>query len=195
MGAPIVLVLGGTRSGKSSHALGRITTLAGTRRVAYLATAIIDKGMDPELDDRVARHRSLRPASWHTIEVGLDLPRAVASGGADDAPILLDGLTLWLSALVDHRARGSAPGDAVLRGIDGLLDGPIAAGMAALDRHHGPIVVVSDEIGLGMVPMDPDARTFRDLQGIVHQRLAALADEVVLVVAGLPITLKADLRG
>ena len=175
MARPLVLVLGGTRSGKSTFGLARIRELTGDRDVAYLATALAG---DAELDDRIARHREQRPASWRTIEVGADLPAAVAEAG--DAPLLLDGLTLWLSAVA---------GDD-LDDIDAILGGPVAAGLEAIARHPGPVVVVSDEIGLGMVPMDPGARAFRDLQGLVHQRLAAAADEVHLMVAGLPLTLK-----
>ena len=177
MADPLVLVLGGTRSGKSTFGLQRVTELAAGRPVAYLATAWSAEG-DAELDDRIARHRQHRPADWPTIDVGSDLPGAIAA--AEGAPILLDGLTLWLSAV-------SADGDADL---DALLDGPVAAGLAAIEAHAAPVVVVSDEIGLGMVPMDPGARAFRDLQGIVHQRLAAAAAEAYLTVAGLPLALK-----
>ena len=177
MADPLVLVLGGTRSGKSTFGLELATKLAGGRSVAYLATAWSGDG-DPELDDRIARHRRERPAGWPTIEVGSDLPGAIAAAGA--APILLDGLTLWLSTL-------AADG---LGDIDAVLDGSVAAGLAAIASHPAPVVVVSDEIGLGMVPMDPAARAFRDLQGIAHQRLAAVADQVHLMVAGLPLTLK-----
>jgi adenosylcobinamide kinase/adenosylcobinamide-phosphate guanylyltransferase len=183
MGSPLILVLGGTRSGKSTLGLARVASLADGIPIAYLATANSAPGDDPELDDRIARHRAVRPESWETIEVGVDLPGAIARVAPHGA-ILLDGLTLWLSALMD----ATAP---ELDGlIDRLLDGPVAAGLAAIDGHAGPVVVVSDEIGLGMVPMDPGSRAFRDLQGIVHQRLAALADEVVMTVAGLPLTLK-----
>jgi adenosylcobinamide kinase/adenosylcobinamide-phosphate guanylyltransferase len=177
MGRPLVLVLGGTRSGKSVFGLRRATELADGRPVAYLATAIPG---DRELGERIERHRRQRPATWSTIEVRTDLPAAVRGAGSG-VPILLDGLTLWLSALWDSR-----PIDP-----DALLDGPIDAGLAALGAHDGPVVVVSDEIGLGLVPMDPVARTFRDALGMVHQRLAATADEVVFTIAGLPLTLKA----
>jgi adenosylcobinamide kinase/adenosylcobinamide-phosphate guanylyltransferase len=175
MARPLVLVLGGTRSGKSTYGLARVRELAGERSVAYLATALAG---DPELDDRIDRHRRGRPDGWPTIEVASDLPAALAAAG--DGPVLLDGLTLWLSAVA---------GDD-LADIDAVLGGPVAAGLEAIARHRGPAVVVSDEIGLGMVPMDPGARAFRDLQGLVHQRLAAAADEVHLMVAGLPLTLK-----
>ena len=178
MARPLVLVLGGTRSGKSTYGLARVRELAGGRPVAYLATALSAVAGDPELKDRIDRHRRARPADWPTIEVGRDLPAALATAG--DSPVLLDGLTLWLSAVA---------GDD-LADIDAVLDGPVAAGLEAIARHPGPAVVVSDEIGLGMVPMDPGARAFRDLQGLVHQRLAAAADEAHLMVAGLPLTLK-----
>jgi adenosylcobinamide kinase / adenosylcobinamide-phosphate guanylyltransferase len=174
---PLVLVLGGTRSGKSTFGRELVTELAGGAPVAYLATAWSVDG-DAELDDRIERHRRERPADWATIEVGADLPSAIDS--AEGAPILLDGLTLWLSTI----ARDGI-GD-----LDALLDGPVALALAAIEAHPAPVVVVSDEIGLGMVPMDPGSRAFRDLQGIVHQRLAAAADEVHLTVAGLPLTLK-----
>jgi adenosylcobinamide kinase/adenosylcobinamide-phosphate guanylyltransferase len=181
MAGPLILVLGGTRSGKSTFGMERIHAVAGDTPVTYLATAISARGADPELDDRIARHQAARPATWQTIEVGVDLPATIARVDPDH-PILLDGLTLWLSALV-----GAGGND---EPIDWFLDGPVAAGLAAIEAHRGPMVVVSDEIGLGMVPMDPGSRAFRDLQGIVHQRLAAIADEVVLTVAGLPVTLK-----
>jgi adenosylcobinamide kinase / adenosylcobinamide-phosphate guanylyltransferase len=176
MGDPLVLILGGTRSGKSTLGLSVMRELVGARPVAYLATAL-SRG-DAELDQRVARHRRQRPADWRTIEVGTDLPGAFAESG--DWPVLLDGLTLWLSAI---------GGDGI-DDIDGLLEGPVARGLAAMSAHPAPVVVVSDEIGLGMVPMDPAARAFRDLQGIAHQRLAAAADQVHLTIAGLPLTLK-----
>ena len=175
MAAPMVLVLGGTRSGKSTFGLSRAIELAEGRPVAFLATALAG---DAELDDRIRRHRGARPAEWPTIDVGRDLPAALTA--AADHVVLLDGLTLWLSALAGDR----------IDDLDGLLDGPIGRGLGALAAHRAPVVVVSDEIGLGMVPLDPFSRGFRDVQGIVHQRLAALAGEVVLTVAGLPLWLK-----
>jgi adenosyl cobinamide kinase/adenosyl cobinamide phosphate guanylyltransferase len=173
----LVLVLGGTRSGKSRFGLARARELAGAGPVAYLATA--GPG-DPELDRRIEGHRRERPASWPTIEVGPDLAAAIRS--VDPAtPILLDGLTLWLSTVV-----GDADAD-----IDAVLDGPVARALEAIRERTGPVIVVSDEVGLGMVPMDPGARGFRDILGIAHQRFASEADEVHLLVAGLPLTLKA----
>jgi adenosylcobinamide kinase/adenosylcobinamide-phosphate guanylyltransferase len=135
------------------------------------------------MERRIALHRQHRPATWPTIEVGTDLAGAVGHAVPLE-PILVEGLTLWLSALV---------GDA-LEDPEPILDGPVADALGAIRTHRGPVVVVSDEIGLGMVPMHPGSRAFRDLVGLVHQRFAAEADEVHLVVAGLPLALKAPAR-
>ena len=177
MAEPLILALGGTRSGKSRFGLVAASRLAGDGgRAWFLATAWPG---DPELDDRIARHRAARPPSWPTIDVGLDLAAALA-GTARDEPVLIDGFTLWLSTLL---------GDD-MPAIDPILDGPVAAALEAIAARPGPVVVVSDEVGSGIVPMHAGARAYRDLVGIAHQRLAAQADEVHLLVAGLPITLK-----
>ncbi len=176
MARPLVLALGGTRSGKSRFGLATTRRLAGEGRAWFLATAWPG---DPELDDRIARHRRERPASWPTIDVGTDLVAALARTDSSE-PVLIDGLTLWLSAIL-----GDDPPD-----IDTLLDGPVAAAIDAIDGRPGPVIIVSDDVGGGIVPMHPVARVYRDLTGMVHQRIAAKADEVQLLVAGLPLTLK-----
>ena len=176
MSERLVLVLGGTRSGKSRFGLARARELSNGESVAYLATAWPG---DPELDDRIRRHRLERPPSWPTIEVGHDLAASIRAAGPT-ATVLLDGLTLWMSAVA-----GDEPAD-----VDRLLDGPVAAALAAVRERPGPVVMVSDEIGLGMVPLEPVSRAFRDLLGIAHQRIAAAADEVHLLVAGIPLTLR-----
>ena len=176
MANPMVLILGGTRSGKSRFGLELTRALAGERPVTFLATAL--RG-DPEMERRIARHQAARPPGWPTVDVGTDLATAVRAAAPSD-PILVEGLTLWLSALV---------GDD-LADPDPVLDGPVAEALEAIGAHPAPVVVISDEIGLGMVPMHAGARGFRDLVGLVHQRFAAQADEVHLVVAGLPTRLK-----
>lgn len=176
MAAPLIFALGGTRSGKSRYGLRRARELAGEADVWFLATALAG---DPELDDRIRRHRGERPASWPTIEVGLDLAAAIDRTSPHDV-VLIDGLTLWLSAIL-----GDDPAP-----IDDLLDGPVADALAAIDRHAGPVIVVSDDVGGGIVPMHAGARAYRDLTGIVHQRIAAAADDAVLLIAGLPLVLK-----
>lgn len=175
MSTVLVVVLGGTRSGKSRFGRDRAAALADGGPVVYVATALPG---DAELDDRIRRHRLDRPAEWETIEAGRDLAgaiRAIASG----TTILVDGLTLWASlALDDDPAR-----------VDAVLDGAFADVCDAIAAHDGPIVVVSDEIGLGLVPLDPLGRAFRDLLGIAHQRLVARSDEAWLMVAGRALAL------
>ena len=176
MASPLILALGGTRSGKSRFGLATTRRLAADGRAWFLGTAWPG---DAELDDRIRRHRSERPADWPTIHVGLDLAAAIASTEPSE-PVLVDGFTLWLSTLL---------GDDV-PDIEALLDGPVAAALAAIEARPGPVIIVSDEVGLGTVPMHPNARAYRDLVGIAHQRVAVLADAAYLFVAGLPIQLK-----
>ena len=166
----LVVVLGGTRSGKSRFGRDRAAGLAAGSPVVYVATAVPG---DPELDDRIRRHRADRPAEWDTIEAGHDLAAAIR-GVAAGTTILLDGLTLWASlALADDPLA-----------VDAVLDGAFADVLAAIADHDAPVVVVSDEIGLGLVPLDPLGRAFRDLLGIAHQRLVARSDEAWFMVAG-----------
>jgi adenosylcobinamide kinase / adenosylcobinamide-phosphate guanylyltransferase len=172
---PLVVILGGTRSGKSRFGRDRAAELAGAGPVAYVATALPG---DAELDRRIALHRADRPAGWTTIEPGPELVDAIR-GIAPGTTILLDGLTLWLSQLLDEHAP-----DAMA-----VADGPLDDLRAALGAHEGPAVVVSDEIGLGAMPMQPLARAFGDLLGIAHQRLVDDADEAWFLVAGRPIRL------
>jgi adenosylcobinamide kinase/adenosylcobinamide-phosphate guanylyltransferase len=175
MSGPLVVVLGGTRSGKSRFGRDRAAALAHGRPVAFVGTALAG---DAELDDRIRRHRQERPADWQTIEAGLDLAAAIR-GVAVGVTVLVDGLTLWVSlALADDPAR-----------VDAVLDGAFADVCAAIAGHDGPVVVVSDEIGLGLVPLDPLGRAFRDLLGMAHQRLVAQSDEAWFVVAGRAIAL------
>lgn len=176
MATPLILALGGTRSGKSRFGLATTRRLAGDGRAWFLATAL---GGDPELDDRIRRHRAERPSDWPTVDVRADLAAAVAATEPSE-PILIDGLTLWLATLLGDEAPS----------IDPILDGPIARAYEAIAARPAPVVVVSDEVGLGIVPMHANARAYRDLVGIAHQRLAAMADEAYLFVAGLPVTLK-----
>jgi adenosylcobinamide kinase/adenosylcobinamide-phosphate guanylyltransferase len=171
----LVVILGGTRSGKSRFGQDRATILAAGGPIAYVATAVVG---DPELDDRIQRHRQDRPADWQTIEAGTDLAGAIR-GVAPETTILIDGLTLWASLVL-----GDDPS-----AVDAVLGGPFGEVAAAIEDHDGPVVVVSDEIGLGLVPLDPLGRAFRDLLGVAHQRLVARSDEAWFMVAGRAIAL------
>ena len=165
--ANLTLVLGGARSGKSRYAEGLITRLPPPW--IYVATA---QAFDAEMRARIAEHRERRAAGWRTVEAPLELASALHDAG--DAPVLVDCLTLWLTNLM----LGDADLDAAANALD-----------AALDRT-APTVLVSHEVGLGIVPDNPLARRFRDEAGRLHQRLAARADQVVFMVAGLPMFVK-----
>ncbi len=163
----LTLVLGGARSGKSRYAEGVITRL--TPPWVYIATA---QAFDDEMRARITEHRARRAAGWRTVEAPLALPDALRDAG--DTPVLVDCLTLWLSNLMLD--------DADLDAAEAALD-------AALDRV-APTVLVSNEVGLGIVPDNALARRFRDRAGQLHQRLAARANRVVFTVAGLPLFVK-----
>ena len=162
------LVLGGTRSGKSQHA-ERIVS-AFPPPFHYLATG---RAWDDEMRERVAVHRARRDSRWRTIEVPVLLADALDEAG--ERPVLVDCLTLWLTNLLleEHDIEAA---------VSGL--------MAALARRRAPTVLVGSEVGMGIVPENALARRFRDEAGLLHQRIAAVADEVVLVVAGLPLVVK-----
>jgi adenosylcobinamide kinase/adenosylcobinamide-phosphate guanylyltransferase len=166
MGAHVTLVLGGARAGKSGFALA---LLGGG---LFVATA---EAGDAEMAERIAAHRAERGAGWTTIEEALDLAGVVRRLAEDSRPILIDCLTLWLSNLM-HRDRDV--GDAT------------AALLTVLDERRGETVLVSNEVGLGIVPDNALARRFRDAQGTLNRRIAARADRVVFMAAGLPLTLK-----
>jgi adenosylcobinamide kinase/adenosylcobinamide-phosphate guanylyltransferase len=165
----LTLVLGGARSGKSRYAESLITAQAPPW--AYVATA---QAGDDEMAERIAAHRAGRRAGWQTVEAPHDLAGALDAAPAE-ARLLVDCVTLWLS----NRMLADADLD---REIEYLED--------AVARRVGTTVLVSNEVGYGIVPDNALARRFRDLQGRLNQRLAARADRVVLVVAGLPLVVK-----
>ncbi len=170
--APLTLVIGGARSGKSAHAERLITATARPRR--YIATA---QGWDDEMRARIAQHQRDRGSDWVTVEAPLDLGPALAAASAREC-VLIDCATLWLTnhLLADHDL--PAQTDALIKAI---------AACAA------PVVIVSNETGWGIVPDNALARRFRDAQGRLNQRLAHEAGLVVAVIAGLPLVLKGQL--
>lgn len=164
------LVLGGARSGKTAHAL-RLAVATGLVPV-YVATAAAG---DDEMAARIARHQAERGATWTTLEEQIDLPRLIAHESAPGKVLLIDCLTLWLSNLMFAELDLEAMGQALLAG---------------LRRARGPLILVSNEVGLGIVPDNALARRFRDAQGRLNQQVASVCDEVVFIAAGLPMTLK-----
>ena len=166
-----VLVLGGSRSGKSAHAESLVADRAG---VVYLATSTPAPD-DAEWARRVAAHRARRPAGWTTVET--TAPSDLLRGGT----VLVDSVTTWVAALMDETGVWAGePGaeDRLAARVDALVNA------WAMTPAH--VVAVSDEVGLGLVPETPAGRRFRDTLGEVNQRLAGTADEVWFVVAGLP---------
>ncbi|MEX2518463.1 MAG: bifunctional adenosylcobinamide kinase/adenosylcobinamide-phosphate guanylyltransferase [Paracoccaceae bacterium] len=161
----ITLILGGARSGKSARALA----LAAPPR-AYVATA---QAGDAEMAARIALHKAERGADWDLMEEPLDLPGAI--GAAAGRTLVIDCLTLWLSNLLEAGREPQAETQALV---------------AALRAAEAPVILVSNEIGLGLVPMEPLSRRFRDEQGRLNQRVAAAADRVEFIAAGLPLRLK-----
>lgn len=175
------LILGGARSGKSRHAESLALQAQGAgAQVVYLATAWAG---DDEMRDRIAHHRAARPPHWHTIEVPV-APRALAQALQAHAGVgrfvLVDCLTLWLTQLC-FPPPGHAEHDATAA-VEALL--------AVLNGLPGEVVLVSNEIGWGVTPLGAQTRRFVDELGRVHQRVAALADTVTLVVAGQALRVK-----
>jgi len=170
-----MLILGGARSGKSRYAEGLIAALPPPWNPPWIYVATAEPG-DEEMRARIAAHRARRGPSWQTVEAPQELAEAVIL--AQPAPVLVDCLTLWLSNLM-------------------LIDADIEAETVRLERAleaaTAPIVLVSNEVGSGIVPEHPLGRSFRDLQGALNQRIAARADRVVLMVAGLPLAVKGTL--
>ena len=166
----ITLVLGGARSGKSRYAetLIEAAASAGT----YCATA--EPG-DAEMAERIAAHRARRAAFWRTVEAPLALAETIVAEARAGRPLLVDCLTLWLSNLM-------GAGRIVAHEAETLC--------AALRAARGPVLLVANEVGMGLVPQTPLGRDFRDAAGRLNQEIAAFADRVVFVAAGLPLMLK-----
>jgi adenosylcobinamide kinase/adenosylcobinamide-phosphate guanylyltransferase len=179
-----ILILGGARSGKSHHA-EQIATTSG-RRVVYVATA---ESRDGEMARRIAHHRERRPADWSCIEEPLYLAARLRELAAPDTCILVDCLTLWLSNLLfaGRAATQAEAGEAI---ACPLFAAETAALVETLPQLPGQTVLVSNEVGWGIVPMHPVSRLFADEQGRLNQRVATVCERVTLVAAGLPLTLK-----
>jgi len=182
----LTLILGGARSGKSAYAQ-QLAHARGGSNVLYVATAL---AFDDEMAARIAAHRAERPAGWQTLEaaqeVGAAVTRYLTTAAVPPAVILVDCLTLLATNVL--LPFGEAPDpraaeDAVLAEVDQLLE--------SVRQSHTGWIVVSNEVGMGLVPPYPLGRVYRDALGRANQRLAAAAGEVLLMVAGLPWALKA----
>ena len=164
-----MLVTGGARSGKSRYAIQCAEGLA--RERIYLATA---EALDSEMAERIAAHRRARGPGWKTIEEPLE----IAARLSQPLPVVVDCLTLWVSNLL------------MRHGIDAEFDAVFVEFVAAFRAAENPVIVVTNEVGQGIVPDNRLARRFRDVAGQLAQRVAAAADRVVLLVAGIPLSIK-----
>ena len=170
--AVITLVIGGCRSGKSRYALDAANKITGDRKV-FLATSV---PRDPEMDKRVVTHQAERGQDWQTIEEPMMIHDAISQASRADV-ILVDCLTLWTSNLM------FAYDEPEIMNAVGLL-------IAALKQCSCPVFLVTNEVGYGIVPDNALARQFRDTAGLVNQKIAAMADRVILTVAGIELSIK-----
>ena len=169
-----ILVLGGCRSGKSSHALELAEGMPGGRRV-FIATCV---PYDEEMQTRVTNHQSERDESWQTVETPLAIAASIEEESRAADVILVDCLTLWMSNLLGEEKSD----EDIFDTVEQLTKTLVAAAC--------PVILVSNEVGAGIVPENKLARRFRDLTGYANRRIATAADRVVWTVAGIPVTIK-----
>lgn len=170
---PIALVIGGCRSGKSAHAQ-LLAEKSAPKRI-YVATCV---PRDPEMQERVRRHQKDRDASWSTIETPVDISGVIREHAESGTVLLVDCLTLWITNLLLDAGTVEA------------VEEQAAVLVNALAGAQGPVILVSNEVGQGIVPENRLARQFRDLAGHVNQVVAGCADQVIWMVAGIPVTIK-----
>jgi adenosylcobinamide kinase/adenosylcobinamide-phosphate guanylyltransferase len=180
MNGELTLILGGARSGKSRYAEQAAARLGG--RVLFVATA---EAGDEEMQARIAAHRAARPAAWTTLEAPLAVGSAIESTGGDYAVVLLDCITLLANNVL--LSLGEAVDEAA---AEAALNGEIDALLAAVRARPAHWLLISNEVGLGLVPPYPLGRVYRDALGRANQRLAAVANNVLFMVAGLPMVVK-----
>lgn len=169
-----ILVLGGTRSGKSRYAELLAKGWRGPR--VYIATA---QAHDEEMAERIREHQERRGEEWATVGALLDLASPIRDSARDDAFLLVDCLTLWLSNMMHAECNCEMATSELV---------------AAVSEAPGTIVLVSNEVGMGIVPDNALGRRFRDMAGLVNQRVADVCDEVVFMAAGLPMVLKPSMK-
>jgi adenosylcobinamide kinase / adenosylcobinamide-phosphate guanylyltransferase len=173
MNKKIIFITGGARSGKSRFAEEMSRNISGPK--AYLATA---QALDEEMAERIRRHRERRPPDWETLEEPLRVPECIEGHGDFFELILLDCLTLWISNLM----MAGQSEENILGAGDRLVQ--------ACRRVNGSVILVGNEVGMGIVPENAQARIFRDLSGLIQQKIALAADEVFFMVSGLPQKIK-----
>lgn len=171
-----IFIVGGARSGKSSFALKLAESIKGKR--LYIATA---ETLDEEMKERIKKHKKDRGNNWNTIEEPIKIADVIKKNKKYGV-ILLDCLTLWISNLIHKEARVRGQGSGVIKSITELI--------SACKEPKASIIIVSNEVGLGIVPDNPLARQFRDIAGFANQKIADAADEVYFMVSGIPLKIK-----
>ena len=182
MNRKLTLILGGARSGKSSYAEKLARDVSGA--VLYVATA---EALDEEMEARIATHRDKRPTEWRTLEAPRDVARAITADQGPADVLLLDCVTLLLNNVFGPEAVGNTEAQAL---AETRMMEEIESILAVYESGDSHWIIVSNEVGLGLVPPYPLGRTYRDALGRANQRLAEAADEVFFMVAGLPMQLK-----
>lgn len=185
MTAEVSLIIGGVRSGKSRFAADLASRLAGNRPVLFVATA--QRGPSAGMEARIERHRASRPEHWQTVETPLDLAGALRQASGVGA-VLVDCLTIWISNILHESGDSDAPGFEARARAD--LDRRVADLLDALRSTKVPVVLVTNEVGQGVAPPTRLGVVFADLQGEVNQQMAARADAVWQLVAGIPVRIK-----
>ena len=170
----IIFIIGGCRSGKSDHALQIAENLPGSRKI-YIATCV---PQDDEMKQRVAKHQTARSQNWITVEEPLHLPEAILQNSSKADVLLVDCLTLWVSNLCMQITDEKQWEETISQLIN------------SLKKAEGPTVLVSNEVGTGIVPENRLARLYRDIIGLVNQSVAQAAGKVIWMVAGIPVTIK-----
>ena len=185
----LIFILGGARSGKSDYALERARQLADDQPVLFIATA---QAGDGEMAERIARHRTERPDHWQTLEaplhVGSALTAYLAQAEIQPTAIVVDCLTLWVSNLLF--ASADVESEPYLQ-LQARMDAEISAFLTAVKTARYPVIVVSNEVGLGIVPLGRISRIYQDLIGRANRQVAAAADQAIFLLAGIPLDLKA----
>ncbi len=177
----IILILGGARSGKSAYAEQLAAELGGRGRILYLATATAE---DEEMAARIEAHRQNRPSHWQTLEAPRDVGARLSAVKPNPDVVLLDCMTLLVSNIV------MAKEDQTQEAIESAVQAEIEAVLAARSKLDAALIIVSNEVGLGLVPPYPLGRLYRDVLGRANRQLASRADKVLFMVAGLPMTVK-----
>ena len=172
----LIFILGGARSGKSNFALKLAESIKGKR--LYIATA---EALDEEMEERIKKHKKERGNNWTTIEEPIKIADVIKKNKKYDV-ILLDCLTLWISNLMHKEARGKGQGARGKKNIETLMN--------TCANSKTNIIIVSNEVGMGIVPDNPLARQFRDIAGFANQKIADAADEVYFMVSGIPMRMK-----